>query len=114
MWCEKPSVRYCDAVIGFEAVDAIRDKAGNVVGLLAGSDTMWTCDAPMCAEHTRQVGHICGKDPDSIDHCPYHIEHEEHSMKKLVMFEHEAETIRRKVHAGIRRSRMLKEAHDCN
>ncbi len=108
MWCGKPAVRYCDAVIGFEAVDATRDRSGNVTGLLHGlGGRMWTCDAPMCAEHGRQVGFVCGTEPDSIDHCQHHAEHQEKPMAELVMFEHEAEARRREVHAEIRRARML-------
>lgn len=107
MWCDKPAVRYCDAVIGFEATGATRDRSGNVTGLLTGLDgKQWTCDAPMCAEHARQVGNVCGEDPDSIDHCPHHAAHPERPMKELVMFEDEAAAKRRKVHAEIRRGRM--------
>lgn len=110
MWCGKPAVRYCDAVIGVEIKGALRDKSGNVTGLLAGLDgEQWTCDAPMCAEHTRQVGHICGEDPDSIDHCPHHAAHPERPMKELLMFADEAEARRREVHAEIRRERMRNE-----
>lgn len=104
MWCENPATHYCDAVIGFEAVAAIRDKNGNVTGLLAGGGKSWTCDAPMCAEHAHQIGHVCGEEPDSIDRCPYHTEHAEQPMEELVMFEQEADARRREVHADIRRA----------
>lgn len=106
MWCDKPAIRYCDAAIGFEAVAAVRDKAGNVTGLLAGGGNSWTCDAPMCDEHSKQVGHVCWQEPDSIDRCPHHMEHSEKPMRELVMFECEAEGTRREVHAEIRRALM--------
>lgn len=104
MWCEKLATHYCDAAIGFEAVGAIRDKAGNVTALLAGGGKSWTCDAPMCAEHAKMIGHVSGSQPDTIDRCPYHAEHRERPMKELVMFEHEALARRRQVHAEIRRA----------
>lgn len=111
MWCDEPSVLLCDAVIGFEAVAAIRDAHGKVTGLMTGTNpsgecVAWTCDAPMCRAHAKRVGHVCGSAPDSIDRCPYHAASEEHGMDKLVMFEHEAEQRRRDVHAEIRRRRM--------
>jgi len=105
MWCDKPAVRYCDAVIGVEPKAALRDKSGNVTGLLAGLDGMqWTCDAPMCADHAQQVGWISGAEHDSIDRCPHHTKHGEAPMRDLLMFESEAEAKRRDVHAEIRRA----------
>jgi hypothetical protein len=110
MWCGKQAIRYCDAVIGVEAMGATRDKSGNVTGLLTGLDgRQWTCDAQMCVEHAKQVGHICGEEPESIDHCPHHTMLHERPMKDLVMFADEAEARRREVHAEIRRERMRKE-----
>lgn len=107
MWCGKPAERYCDAVIGVEPKGALRDRNGKVTGLLAGLDgTHWTCDAPMCADHARQVGWVCGTEPDSIDHCPHHTENGEAPMRDLLMFEGEAEARRRDVHAEIRRAFM--------
>lgn len=106
MWCDRPATRYCDAPIGFEAKGAARNKNGTVRQLLIGGDSrMWTCDAPMCNEHAKQVGFICGKDPDSIDHCPYCRENARRT-EEMVMFEDEATAARRRVHAEIRRSRM--------
>ena len=116
MWCDAPAVRFCDAVIGFEATGAFRDSNFKVTGLATGPRGSgldlkhWTCDAPMCARHTKQVGHICGKPCDSIDRCPYHVEHKEHGMDRLVMFEQEAEARRREVYASIRRSRLAVHA----
>lgn len=106
MWCDKPATRYCDAPIGFEAVAAMRDKSGNVTGLLAGGGKSWTCDAPMCDKHAKMVGIMCGQEADSIDRCPYHAEHSEKPMRELVIFEAEADGRRREVHAEIRRALM--------
>lgn len=106
MWCDKPATRYCDAAIGFEAVGALRDKAGNVTGLLTGNGKSWTCDAPLCGEHAKMVGHVSGQEPDTIDLCPHHTEHPERPMRDLVIFECEAEGRRREVHAEIRRALM--------
>lgn len=114
MWCDKPAVAWCDAVIGFEAVAACRDPNGRVTGLITGTNehgeaVAWTCDAPMCADHAKHVGHVCGKEPDSIDHCPYHAVHDEGSMQDLIMFHREAEQKRRDVHAEIRRQRIRRQ-----
>ena len=110
MWCDKPAVRYCDAVIGVEPKGALRDSSGKVTGLLAGLDSaQWTCDAPMCPDHAQQVGCISSADPDSIDHCPHHAKHGEAPMRDLLMFDGEAEAKRRDVHAEIRRALMRLE-----
>lgn len=110
MWCDKPATHYCDAVIGLPAVDALRDKRGNVTALLTGSGASgvasWTCDAPMCSEHTKQIGVMCGSEPDSIDHCPHHLKSPEQPISKLVMFEREVGVRRREVHAQIRRQQI--------
>ena len=107
MWCDMPAVRCCDAVIGLEPKGAVRNGAGNVISLLAGLDgVQWTCDAPMCADHARQVGWICGSEPDSIDHCPHHATHGEADMSDLLMFQSEAEARRRDIYAEIRRWRI--------
>lgn len=111
MWCSAPAIRYCDAPIAFLARGGIREKDGRYT-LLAGSDDngdfgMSTCDAPMCAAHTRQIGHISGTRPDSIDRCPYHIEHGDPSLRDAVCFSDEVEPRRLLIHAEIRRSRMV-------
>lgn len=106
MWCDKPATHYCDATIGFEAVAALRDKAGNVTGLLAGNGRSWTCDAPMCDEHSSKVGHVCGQESGTIDYCPHHMKHTEKPMRELVIFESEVDGKRREVHAEIRRAAM--------
>lgn len=116
LWCGKPAVAWCDAVIGFKAIGAHRDAGGRVTSLLTGTDehgeaVAWTCDAPMCAEHAQRIGGVCGEDPDSIDHCPYHVSRGEGTIEELVMFAREAEQKRRDVHAEIRRQRIKREAN---
>lgn len=112
MWCEKPSEFLCDAPIGFLADGCERDKLGNVKQLLTGKRALdggyWTCDAPMCADHRKMIGHVCGKYHDTIDRCPYHVEHGEGRFKKMIGFEHEMDGWRRKVHAEIRRSQFVR------
>ena len=106
-WCGKEAVRYCDAVIGVEPEEAIRDKSNNVIGLLSGIDgDRWTCDAPMCEDHVHQVGWISGSDADSIDHCPHHKKNPEKPMRDLLMFKGEVENKRRSINSEIRRSLM--------
>lgn len=107
MWCGKPSTCFCDAVIGFGATGCNRDKSGNVLNLLSGLDAeQWTCDAPMCDDHAKQVGWVCGEESDSIDHCPHHAQHPELCIDKLVMFASEADSTRRDIYASVRRNRM--------
>lgn len=107
MWCDKDAVAYCDAVIGFEAISADRNDKGRVEHLLTGVGAkMWTCDAPMCADHGKRVGFISGSDPDSIDHCPYHCEHTERDMDTQVILPSEAEQRRRDIYASIKRLRI--------
>jgi hypothetical protein len=61
----------------------------------------------MCAEHIKQIGHISGRVPDSIDRCPYHVEHGDISLKDAVGFADEVEPRRREIHAKIRRSQLV-------
>lgn len=107
MWCDQPSTRLCDATIGFAAVDCARNSAGKVQHLLAGLESeRWTCDAPICNQHAKQVGWICGADVDTIDHCPHHAQAEDQGMERLVMFASEAERTRNDLYATIRRTKM--------
>lgn len=64
----------------------------------------FTCDAPMCGDHANLVGHICGKEPDSIDRCPYHIEHSDHH--DHADGGHESAVRRRAIYATVRRSQL--------
>jgi len=62
-WCDAEAVRLCDVLIGCE-----RRKSSNT--LIVGEP--YTCDAAFCADHGRQIGHVCGNEPDSIDACCEH------------------------------------------
>ena len=112
MWCKNNPTHYCDASIGFGAVGAIRDEQGNVTGLLTGAGGgMWTCDAPMCADHTHLVGVISGAESGTIDYCPYHWSNLKKEIGIPVMFENEVEAKRRDIFAQIRRSNFLIKQH---
>jgi len=107
MWCGEPSTRLCDAVIGYEATGCMRTRAGGVDALLTGlGGDVWTCDAPICDAHARQVGWVSGKTPDSIDYCLHHAALDRPSMPELVMFQDEAIKARSDLYAAIRRQRM--------
>ena len=107
MWCGAPSTRLCDAVIGYEATSCARTRAGGVEALLTGlGGDVWTCDAPICDAHARQVGFVTGKTPDSIDYCPHHAALDRPEMAELVMFHDEAVKTRSDLYAAIRRQRM--------
>lgn len=110
LWCGKPATHFCDAVIGVEAKAAIRDKNGQIETLLGGLDgAVWTCDAPMCADHAVSVGHMhcrSGVQVETIDHCPLHVQSGEEEFRDIVMFEDEAKSKRANLHAQIRRSQI--------
>jgi len=99
LWCGQPASKYCDAVIGIDPVDEQMR-----VGLL---NVQRTCDAPMCRHHGRQVGWVCGQDPDSIDRCPYHADVGHKKLEGLVMVKSESERKRREIHAAIRRENFM-------
>lgn len=73
LFCNQPATRLCDRVIGMvdagERVKVRGRPAYSVTSMEAMLSVSYTCDAPICAEHTRVVGHVCGKDHDTIDHC---------------------------------------------
>lgn len=107
MWCGAPSTRLCDAVIGYEATSCTRTRAGGVEALLTGlGGDVWTCDAPICDAHAKQVGWVCGQTHDSIDRCPHHAALDDPDMAELVMFPDEAVKTRSDLYAAIRRQRM--------
>lgn len=110
LFCDRDAVAYCDAPVGFGIVGYSR------IGLVSenrfqalkgsnpdGSIDMFTCDAPMCAEHRKAVGHICGADPETIDWCPLH---EDGKRDAPPITADEAATIRRKLHSLPMRRRM--------
>lgn len=99
MWCSQPSVALCDAIIGMSAQVGPKGAV-----LYADIDKLeaWTCDAPMCAQHSHVVGFFCaGKDSSTMDRCPYCLKGE---VRGEPMLKEEADALRRKRHAEIRRS----------
>lgn len=107
MFCDSPAIAYCDQPIAYEATGCARDATGKVKSLVTGKDAkLYTCDAPLCAEHAHMTGFVCGKDADSIDHCPYHFTHPHNHqrMDELVMFSDEVAKKRSDVYAEINRS----------
>ena len=93
LWCDQPSFVLCDAVLGFTFKDGIKTLGPH-----------FTCDAPMCPDHATTVGHLCGKEPNTIDRCPYHIEHADHN--DYADGEDESAVKRRAVYAAVRRSQL--------
>lgn len=100
MWCDREAAFLCDAVLGMKA--AVGPKQTVIYAPLAEQE-VWTCDAPMCEDHRRMVGFVCGKEPGTIDRCPLCVSDEPHCEP---MLKEEAEAIRRARHALVRRSRL--------
>lgn len=65
LWCGSAAVAWCDAMIGYSAIEGaiVTDMEGDV----------HLCDAPLCSTHRRTTGHVCGADPETIDKCPEHF-----------------------------------------
>lgn len=70
LWCENEAEHLCDYMLGH-----VVNADGVIEDLKAPH---FTCDAPMCGEHRRKIGHVCGTlEPphaDTIDHCPAHAD----------------------------------------
>lgn len=96
LWCDEPAVAFCDAWIGSEC---------GPERLFSHKDKPHLCDAPMCADHVKQVGWICGETADSIDHCPAHIS-DPVTIDSAAKSKAECEAARRAVHAEVRRQRI--------
>lgn len=107
LFCDRPSTRLCDAALGM-VLDSVVPRNGKVAAykatsmeaMLSGS---YTCDAPMCDQHAKVVGWVCGKDADTIDHCPIHQERH-HDRNEPVTLEQLA-ALRSELHAQARRAR---------
>ena len=100
LWCSDEGTRLCDAALGGMA-------AAGMKGRWVYTGAIFTCDAPMCARHSKIVGHMCGKDGDFIEHCPHCVAH---TPTFQPMHEHEAEALRRQRHAEARRL-LIRLAH---
>lgn len=96
LWCANEADRLCDAAIGGRA------EAG-MGGRWVFHGDVFTCDAPMCAQHSKVIGHTCGKDGDFIERCPSCAENEPRIQP---MFEHEAAAWRTQRAALVRRAQM--------
>ena len=84
IYCDNKVIAYCDFAIALEPKHKAKDGK-----LLAGVDSkVFTCDAPLCKKHAVSVGHICGKNGDSIDYCEHHF-YEQNIYE--VLFEDDAE-----------------------
>jgi hypothetical protein len=97
-WCSSESTLLCDQVIGFG-----RRKDNTII-----MNEPFICSAPMCDLHARRVGHISGREPDTIDMCPVHADHGLGGIgfDRLVESEVGAEKARRAVQVKAWRSRM--------
>jgi hypothetical protein len=96
LWCDREAVAFCDAAFGQTMVEA----DGRRVWAMASP--FFTCDAPLCAEHRKVVGFLCGEDPDTFDRCPVHANSEE---RMADITEADATAMRRAVQVAARRSR---------
>lgn len=66
--CGAAAVRWCDHVVGIynRGERTLRPLAEIEAGDVA------VCSAPMCAAHGKQLGHISGPEPETLDVCPAH------------------------------------------
>jgi hypothetical protein len=61
-------VRWCDHVVG---IYNYGEPMLRTISEIAEGDTC-ICSAPMCAEHGKQIGHVTGEEPETVDMCPAH------------------------------------------
>lgn len=109
-YCDKPATRFCDFALGgpigsYVRIGRIGDNRFHAC--FDAGQMPYTCDMPMCDEHSKQVGavHICGKQSshETIDHCPEHVgRREDH----CPCTEEEAETLRRAVRVQANRAKI--------
>lgn len=72
LFCDAPATHLCDAVIALPDGGWHKQRGKppyRVTTMEAMLSESHTCDAPFCAKHGKTVGHISGKDCDTIDHC---------------------------------------------
>lgn len=96
LWCGEPAVAFCDEWIGGETV-MYEGTPRYTLDL-----PQFTCDAPMCHEHRKVFGFVCGKEPDTMDRCPVH-QRGAVTLDTAAKSKEEAETMRRAVWAEGRR-----------
>ena len=104
-YCEKPAVRWCDYTIGGPIAGYARVGPASDNRFYACFDIKqlpYTCDMPMCEDHSAQVGSIfMPNDIETIDHCPEHAGKSDH--KSCPCTEEEAAAERRDIQAHARR-----------
>jgi hypothetical protein len=73
LFCDQPATLYCDYPLAMVQGDVavVKGVKYPITTMAAMMATPYTCDAPFCAAHGKQVGHICGGDDgcESIDYC---------------------------------------------
>lgn len=99
VWCGEPAVAFCDGWIGGETEG----------GLFSTQLPFFSCDAPLCNEHRHPFGFVCGKNPDTLDHCPVHAQ-DRVTINNAAKSSAEADALRRSVWAIGRRHRMMHAA----
>lgn len=73
------ATKLCDWVLGWPAV-AAKDSRGNPFWVRSLDSVPFTCDAPLCDDCAKVVGHIHfsgkGGGNDTTDRCPHHADAE--------------------------------------
>lgn len=72
LFCNAPATRLCDAPIAMVEAGWHKPKGRppyRITTMEAMLSHSYTCDVPFCGKHGKVIGFICGKDPDTIDHC---------------------------------------------
>jgi hypothetical protein len=96
-WCGSEDSRLCDVLIGCE-----RRKSDNTLI----HDEAYLCSAEFCMEHGRQLGHISGEEPDTIDACCEHGGLSAVPVRELAASAEASERVRRNIRAKALRQRM--------
>ena len=94
LWCGGKATAWCDVVFGHE-----RDSEG----LIRLELESFGCDAPMCDQHRRHIGHI-GR--DTIDACPEHALSGLSFADPMPCTKESADAHRRDIYARAKRSRL--------
>ena len=101
LWCEKLCTHLCDQIIGRALAKSIAADPGEAFTEMANA--LYTCDAPMCREHSSTQGWISGGERpsgriqclDTFDFCKFHRVMA-HELDRLITPE-EADAYRRRM-----------------